>query len=760
MAGSTVVVSVLADTAKFRSGMSDAGRQAGGLGKALKGVGIGAAAIGIGAAVGIAKLGTEAVKSLARIERLNAQTTAVVKSTGGAAGRSLKQINDLNGSLERLTGVEAESIQEGQNVLLTFTNIKGNQFDAATKSALDLSVAMGTDVKSASMTLGKALNDPTAGLTKLTKQGVTFTDQQKAQVAAMQQAGDVAGAQGLILGELQKEFGGSAEAFGSTTSGLVAKIGNEFGTVTESLASGLMPSIKGALTLVNNFLVKLNDSKGFASFVSGLNGVISTLITGTFPAANIVKSFVGVASSVSPLAAVFRYLGDNIKTVGPIFAQLGAALGGAFLAILPTVVQLAKTFGSVLTTVVAAVMPIVIQLIGQFASTLTSLLPAITAVATTLGTALGTVLQTLAPVIGQLVAALGPVLTSILSALSPIITLLATTFSTLLTALMPIITQAILPLVTAVLQLITPLLSLIGPILTPLIQLFTVLLTPILGLVKVLVSLLVPVLTILVKAISVVIAIIAAGLTAAIKGISALFNGGFASAISRIGSLWSSVWNGVRAVFTFQVNAVRAGVSALVGFFSGVWGSIVSGVRGLGSSIGSALGDVVSTVSGLPGRLLSALGNLGSLFFGSGKALVQGLINGISNMVGAAGNAISGVMSKISSFLPHSPAKDGPFSGKGWTLYSGRAIGDALATGMTQRTATIRNAARSLVGAASLDGLTDSDVGLGAMTTSGTLRSGNTYHVTVQTLNPTAETGRVIAQSLDDWDRVNGRRAA
>ena len=44
---------------------------------------------------------------------------------------------------------------------------------------------MGTDMTSASMTLGKALNDPIKGMSKLTKQGVTFTDAQKEQVKAM-----------------------------------------------------------------------------------------------------------------------------------------------------------------------------------------------------------------------------------------------------------------------------------------------------------------------------------------------------------------------------------------------------------------------------------------------------------------------------------------------------------------------------------------------------------------------------------------------
>jgi hypothetical protein len=59
------------------------------------------------------------------------------------------------------------------------------------------------------------------------------------------------------------------------------------------------------------------------------------------------------------------------------------------------------------------------------------------------------------------------------------------------------------------------------------------------------------------------------------------------------------------------------------------------------------------------------------------------------------------VLDSVRAFLPFSPAKTGPFSGKGWTLYSGRSIGDALADGMTDRTSAVRSAAEDMMRAAS-----------------------------------------------------------
>src|SRR5690606_36751766 len=87
-------------------------------------------------------------------------------------------------------------------------------------------------------------------------------------------------------------------------------------------------------------------------------------------------------------------------------------------------------------------------------------------------------------------------------------------------------------------------------------------------------------------------------------------------------------------------------------------------------------------VGKLPRRAVEALGNVGRALFESGKALIQGFIDGIQSMVSAVGNAVSGVLDFVGGFFPNSPAKRGPFSGRGWTLYSGRAVVEDFAAGM------------------------------------------------------------------------------
>lgn len=206
---------------------------------AVAGFAAGAAGIGLFAAGLVG-----AVKSLMEIERLNAQTDAAIRSTGGAANVSRQHIEDLAEGMESLTTTEREVVQQGANLLLTFTRIrneagKGNDiFDRATETALDLSVALGTDMSSASMLLGKALNDPIRGVTALTKAGVQLTKAQKDQIKAFVASGDILSAQKIILAELETQVGGSAEAFANTTAGRVQRFQNDVGNMFESIIVG------------------------------------------------------------------------------------------------------------------------------------------------------------------------------------------------------------------------------------------------------------------------------------------------------------------------------------------------------------------------------------------------------------------------------------------------------------------------------------------------------------------------------------------
>lgn len=174
------------------------------------------------------------IRETIEAQRVQAQLAAVLKSTGGAAGQTIDDLNAMSAALQRTTAYSDDAVGSAQALLLTFTNIKGSQiFEQTTKAVLDMAQAMGTDLKSQAIQVGKALNDPIQGLGALSRVGVQFSESQKEVIKHMVETNHVADAQALILKELEKEFGGSAEAARGTLGGALQGLKNAFGDLFE-----------------------------------------------------------------------------------------------------------------------------------------------------------------------------------------------------------------------------------------------------------------------------------------------------------------------------------------------------------------------------------------------------------------------------------------------------------------------------------------------------------------------------------------------
>jgi len=173
-------------------------------------------------------------------------TEAVIKSTGGTANLTADQVSKLSAAISEKVGVDDEAIQSGANMLLTFKNIsdqagKGNDiFTQATQTITDMSAAMGTDMKGSAIQLGKALNDPIAGISALSRVGVTFTDDQKEMITSLVEGGDTMAAQQIILKELKSEFGGAAAAMATPAE----KAQVAWGNFKEDIGMKLLPVIE------------------------------------------------------------------------------------------------------------------------------------------------------------------------------------------------------------------------------------------------------------------------------------------------------------------------------------------------------------------------------------------------------------------------------------------------------------------------------------------------------------------------------------
>lgn len=201
-------------------------------------------AIAAGAAGLLATQVALGLDSLVKLEKATAQTEAVIKSTGSAAGVTAEQVRLLSEKYEALNAtIGDETIQEGQNLLLTYTAITKEGFEPALQAALDLSVAMGTDLNSAVKTVGKALSEPEKAMARLRRQGIILTEAEEKQIKAHVKNNDTLAAQGVILGALEKRYGGSFLAGGSTTAGKVAKFTDSIEDLQRALATALLPAV-------------------------------------------------------------------------------------------------------------------------------------------------------------------------------------------------------------------------------------------------------------------------------------------------------------------------------------------------------------------------------------------------------------------------------------------------------------------------------------------------------------------------------------
>ena len=236
-------------------GTSKAKKKLGGVEGGLKSLGkqaliAGAAFFGARAIIGGLKAATRAA---AEQELAEKKLEAVLKSTSHAAGMQADELKKLASSLQTSTMYGDEAIMGAESLMLTFTKIGKDVFPDAIETVLNMSTAMGTDMQSSVIQLGKALNDPIAGISALSRVGVQLTDTQKEQIKAFEAAGDTASAQKVILGELETQFGGLAKAAGDTMAGSMAKAKNAMGDVAEAIGDLLAPMIKGGADMLTKF---------------------------------------------------------------------------------------------------------------------------------------------------------------------------------------------------------------------------------------------------------------------------------------------------------------------------------------------------------------------------------------------------------------------------------------------------------------------------------------------------------------------------
>ena len=209
--------------------------------------------------VGLAAVSVKAFRDQANAV---AQVEQGLKSTGNAAGKTLGELQKMASDLQKTTLFGDEDIlQNATAQLLTFTNIAGQQFDRTQQAALDLATRLDGDLKSASIQLGKALNDPLANLSALSRSGIQFSAEQKEVIKSLAETNRLAEAQTLILDELEKQYGGSAEAAAQADGG-ITQLGNAIGDLGEEMGKVVLDNIRPLIAGIRSIVESLSGASG------------------------------------------------------------------------------------------------------------------------------------------------------------------------------------------------------------------------------------------------------------------------------------------------------------------------------------------------------------------------------------------------------------------------------------------------------------------------------------------------------------------
>ena len=214
---------------------------------------------GVTAAIaGVVAVSKDLISIYSIQEQAEVRLEATLRATGSAIGMSSKELRDLASSFQELTTYGDEAIIEVEKLFVASGSISRQALPRATEAVLDLAAAMGEDLGASAKRLAKALADPKSNLDSLKDANIQLSDAQKEEIKALQEQGDLLGAQSIILEKVESSYGGIAKALADTDTGKLTQISNVWGDIKEGLGKGLLDSISPALDVLYEKLTKIS----------------------------------------------------------------------------------------------------------------------------------------------------------------------------------------------------------------------------------------------------------------------------------------------------------------------------------------------------------------------------------------------------------------------------------------------------------------------------------------------------------------------
>lgn len=607
----------------------------------------------------------------------------------------------------------------------------------------------------------------------------------------------------LMQGALTTVFEGAFAGMKNLTPGLSSLAG-----AFEQLAPTISRSMEKAGAVVSILLDGIAQALRNPAIADGVNKMFDGLVKAAIElapafsaAAPAVGALLGAIGEILPVLAplvtqVVQGLAPAFaefkQSLAPVVEVLAKGLSEALKVILPVVADVVKALAefmrnnpqlaATILAVVGALAPLapiigtVVSIIGTIVSVIGAIIPVISTVVTWFGTVSATCAllgvsftSVLAPIVG-LVAGIGLLVAAFVTALAssePFRNSLAQIFQGLVTMVQPIV-EAVIPVLVQIGQafigMVTTVIGALVPLVTTIVEIAAQIISFLAPIVAFLVQTFSPAFEFIGKTVSDIFGFIGKVISDAINIITGILN----VFLSALRGDWEGAWNGLlnvlKGILDFIVNTITGAFDVvmhvfenlakmLVDIWNNLWGGIgdfvVGAWNGITKTISDGVGSAVEFVKSMPGKIKDALGNLGGMLMDSGKALIGGFIDGIKNAASGAKDAVKGVLDGIANFFPHSPAKVGPFSGRGYTTHSGKAlIGDFAGSIRAGRNQVAEAAGYALGGA---DFSAAGVAGLSVPTTPEPVAIASTAQ---SVEGATAQNSEVLAQLVDVLSRL------
>lgn len=306
----------------------EGGDAGGGLGDFAASAGLLGASSMTAATGGLAALGLGlgyAASEAMDAEQVVAQLDQMVANMGSNAGVTSGGLQALATDIQQTAGFSDEAVMSGESMVLMFENVRNVAgqpiFDRTIKASADLarSPAFNGDITSAARTLGRALDDPTAGMGRLRRAGIQLSEAQQEQIKGLQESGDTLGAQAALLDIVEGKVNGLADAYGGTLAGSLDRTKEKLGENAEQIGGIVLPAVNALVGGLSDLTSSAYDfgyaigegwqgraMQGPEQFIQGIGTVV-----GDLPPA-----FLTAAAASADLATAADDAGYSVSNLG------------------------------------------------------------------------------------------------------------------------------------------------------------------------------------------------------------------------------------------------------------------------------------------------------------------------------------------------------------------------------------------------------------------------------------------------------------